>query len=56
MSSQGWRGPPADRDGVAVVEELILTGIHNKEGGMIWTGLICLQLGTGGGLLIVVIH
>ena len=43
--------PPADGDDVAVVNKIILKGIHDKKGGLIWTELTCLQLVTGGGLL-----
>jgi hypothetical protein len=43
---------PEDRDhpiDQAVVKKIILKGIFDKEGGLIWTGLICHQLVTGGG-------
>jgi hypothetical protein len=42
------RGNPID---LAAVKKIILKGIFDKEGGLIWNGLICLQLGTGGGFL-----
>jgi len=45
---------PEGRDNpkdLAVVKKIILKDIFDKEGGLVWTRLICLQLGTGGGLL-----
>jgi hypothetical protein len=46
--------PPEDRDhsiDLAVVKKIVLMDIFDEECSLIWTGLICLQLGTGGGLL-----
>jgi hypothetical protein len=45
--------PPEDRDhsiDLAVVKKITLKGIFDEESTLIWTGLICLQFGTGGGL------
>jgi hypothetical protein len=36
---------------IGVGERIILEWILGKEGGKMWTGFICLMIGTSGGLL-----